>query len=347
MKAAILGLAVATVAFGGSSIYLWQQLDTERERAAQVEKTSQELKARIAALEKARTELAGRRMVTSGGFITGQFSSHDPVVAAPAPPPTSAGKKEGEPDQPVWTVQRRDPSPAMLKMMRTQMRANNRRMYADVGEKVGLNKETASKLVDLLSEQQAANVDFFRTSDDAEAGRRAEQRQRDNETAINDLIGADKAMALEEYQKSIPARMEVDMLARQLENNEIKLSDEQRKRLVDVYVEERARVPEPQVYEGMDSAEYAKVANAWQEDYQKRVSAEAGRILNPDQLTAYNEIQQWQQEMRQNIMTAPSGPMMRMHRGFGSANAVTFSAAPAISMSVEGRVAEAPEEKKP
>lgn len=344
MKAAILGLAVATVAFGGSSIYLWQKLDTERERAAQVEKTSQELKSRIAALEKARSELAGRRMASPGGFMTGQFSSRDAVVAAPAPPPPSARRKEGEPDQPVWTVQRREPSPAMVKMMRTQMRANNRRMYADVGEKVGLNKETTTKLIDLLSEQQAANNDFFRTSEDPEAGRRAEQRQRDNEAAIADLIGADKTMALEEYQKSIPARMEVDMLARQLENNEIKLSDEQRKRLVDVYVEERARVPEPQVYEGMDSTEYAKTANAWQEDYQKRVSAEAGRILNPDQLAAYNEIQQWQQEMRQNIVNAPSAAMLRSHRAFGPANSVMFTtAAPAIAVDVT----EEKEEKKP
>lgn len=347
MKAAILGLAVATVAFGGSSIYLWRQLDTERERAAQVEKTSQQLKARIAALEKARNELAGRRMASSGGFISGQFRNGESVAVAPAPPPPSASRKEGEPDQPVWTVQRREPSPAMLKMMHAQMRANNKRMYADVGEKVGLNKETATKLVDLLSEQQAANVDFFRTSEDPEASRRAEQRQRDNESAIADLIGADKAMALEEYQKSIPARMEVDMLARQLENNEIKLSDEQRKRLVDVYVEERTRVPEPQPYDGMDSSEYAKAANTWQDDYQKRVSAEAGRILNPDQLTAYNEIQQWQQEMRQNIVNAPAGAMLRTHRGFGPANAVMFTAAPAVSVSAAGSVEPVQEQKKP
>ena len=98
------------------------------------------------------------------------------------------------------------------------------------------------------------------------------------------------------------------MLARQLENNEIQLSDEQRKRLVDVYVEERARVPEPQVYDGMDSGlSTRKSHDAWQEDYQKRVSAEAGRILD---LRPARRVQRdpavAARKCAQNIVNAPS-----------------------------------------
>ena len=48
MKAPILGLAVATAAFAGSSIYLWQQLDQERTRAAAVEQQAHELGTRLA-----------------------------------------------------------------------------------------------------------------------------------------------------------------------------------------------------------------------------------------------------------------------------------------------------------
>ena len=102
--------------------------------------------------------------------------------------------------------------------------------------------------------------------------------------AINDLIGPDKAMALKEYQETIPARMDVENLARQLEDNEVQLSEEQRKKLVDVYIEERARVPYPVPYDGIEPEAYGKSMMAWQDDYEKRVSAEASRILDSSQL---------------------------------------------------------------
>jgi hypothetical protein len=350
MKALILGLAVGSVAFAGSSIYLWQQLDDERAHAVQVEKTTQELKARIAELEKTRSELAQRRVVSNGSAVYGSFGAGESVALPPPPPAQSAAAKSGEPELAAWTVQRQEPSPAMRKMMRTQMRANNKRIYADVGSKLGLNKETTSKLIDLLTEQQTSGTNFFMLpgDDPEEAGRRMEQIARDNETAIYDLIGPDKAMGLKEYQQTIPARQDVDMLVRQLENNEVKVSDEQRSKLVDVYIEERARVPYPQPYENMDGEAFGKSMAAWQEDYEKRVTAEVGRILDSSQLAAYNEIQQWHREMRAQFTPVPGG-VMQLRRGV-PANAMTFStAAPAVSFSVEGVSSALPaqEQKKP
>ena len=341
MRALILGLAVGTVAFAGSSIYLWQQLDVEREHAAQVEKTTQDLKSHIGELEKARNELAQRRVARSAGFVSGSFSSGESVVIPPPPP--SVAPKAGETEQPVWTVHRQEPSPAMKKMMRNQMRASNKRIYADAGDKLRLNKDTTNKLIDLLTEQQAGGMNFLIPGDDpTEAARRSEQIARDNEMAINDLIGPDKAMALKDYQETIPARMDVENLVRQLEGNEVPVSEEQRKKLVDVYIEERARVPHPVPYDGIDPEAYGKSMLAWQDDYEKRVSAAASRILDSSQLTAYNEIQQWQKEMRAQYTPVPAG-MMHLRRG-DPANAVTFTAvAPAIAVDVT----EETEEKKP
>ncbi|HEX6559000.1 MAG TPA: hypothetical protein VF021_06040, partial [Longimicrobiales bacterium] len=174
-----------------------------------------------------------------------------------------------------------------------------------------------------------------------------------NLAQLTDLIGPEKMVSLQEYQESIPARMEVDMLARQLEGNDTALSTEQRKKLVDVYVEERKRVPMPETYEGMDPEAYQKSIYAWQEDYNRRTSEEAARILNGDQLSAFNEMQQWQKEMRETAINTPPGQGMRMRRGFAGGNAVMFStAAPAISGSGSFSVAvQAPapaqEQKKP
>ncbi len=310
MKAPILGLAVATVAFAGSSVYLWQQLGEERVRAAQVEETARKLTARIAELESARAEFAQRRM--PGGFMAGHFSAN----GSPPPRPSSApsdDKPEGLPDRPTWAITHREPPPALKRMMEAQVRASNKRLYADVGPKLGLNKEAATKLTDLLTQQQLASINAMSGADSPEeASRRSEKLAQENEQAISDLIGPDKAQSLKEYQQTIPARMEVESLARQLEGNDTALTAEQHQKLVDIYVAERARVPQPEYTDGTDNEEYAKAVAAWRDDYEKRASAEASQVLNTEQLTAYNEIQQWQQEIRAQMPAGmQAGPMFR------------------------------------
>ena len=349
MRTAIVGLSVATVAFGGSTIYLGQKLGAERERAAQVEQTTRKLNARIAELEKTRHELAQRRVARSAGFISGTFQDGESMII-PAPPPSVAPKSD-DATQPAWTMmQRHEPSPAMQKMFRKQMRASNKRLYAEVGDKLGLSKDATNKLIDLLTDQQTAGMNNFVLpgEDAAEARRRAEQTHRDNETAINDLIGADKAMALKQYQETIPARSEVESLVRQLESNDVRVSDEQRKKLVDVYIEERSRVPYPMPYEGIEPEAYGKSMMAWQDDYEKRVSAEAGRILESTQLAAFNEIQQWNQEMREQFRTAAGGTM-QLQRGV-PADATMFAAGgsvAAVSAVIENAPPPVQEKKQP
>ena len=233
MKAPILGLAVATVAFGGSSMYLWQQLGEERARAAEVEKKAADLSARLAELESARARFAERRMASAENFAAGQFTGGAPTGAAPPPAPGGNAPSAHAEEQPVWTTRRADRSPAFQRMMRSQIRANNKRVYADVGTKLGLDKETTNKLIDLLTEQQLPNFDAPRDANDpADWQHYQEDRQRQTQAQIAELIGADKAVALQEYQESIPARMEVEMLARQLEGYDAALSTEQRKRIV-------------------------------------------------------------------------------------------------------------------
>jgi hypothetical protein len=92
-------------------------------------------------------------------------------------------------------------------------------------------------------------------------------------------------------------------------------------------------VPMPQGYEGMDPEAYQKSVNAWQDDYNRRTSEEAARILNSDQLTAFNEMQQWQKEMRDNMADVPPTPGMvgRSRRGMAGGNAVMFSTVGVVS----------------
>lgn len=343
MKAPLWGLAVATVAFGGSSLYLWQQLGEERARAAQVEETARKLNARVAELEKARAEFAERRM--PAGFMAGHFAAN----GSPPPPPsagTPSGEKADSPDKTPWMAMRREPSPAMKKMMLTNIRTSNKRLYADVGSKLGLSKDTATRLVDLLSEQQAARLDAMRTADSPEeATRRSEKLEQEHDQAISDLIGADKALSLKEYQETIPARMEVQALARQLEGNDVALTAEQRQKLTDIFVAERARVPEPEYSDDGDEGDNQKAYSAWRDDYEKRVGSEAAQVLNTDQLAAYNEIQQLQKEMRDQGPQLPPG--FRRARGPGATNVFFSAGVPTGAVSVITVAPPPPAQKKP
>jgi len=354
MKTPLLGLVAATTAFAGSSIYLWVQLDTERDRAAQVAETTRKLNTRLAELEKARVAFDQQSMaagpVISGTF--GSFGTSAPVVArATQSLPPASGKTEPAQEGAVWSATPRTPSPAMQKMMRNHMRASIRRQYSDIGAELGLDKETSTKLVDLLAEQQAAMFDAAGPSDLLKSPPFDYQQARSElETQIANLLGPDKAQELKAYQETLPARSEADMLARQLEDNGVPLSAAQKRELTKVVIEEHDRVPMPQFIDGADQKEFMKSMNDWKTDYDKRIADAAAPIFNSEQLSAYNDIQQWQKDMRDQFAVAgmPGIPNIRVrHAGVAPAGAVTFSSAAPTAYLEATVVNEVEEKKKP
>jgi hypothetical protein len=322
MKAPVLALAIAAAAFAGSSLYLSSQLREERARVAQVEDATRKLNERIAQLEKARTEFSNQ-VVNGDGVVFGQ-ARQEPGRGAASP------NSLVEPDPKMvaeWTRQAqefrsRKPPEAMEKMMRAQMRAMNRQQYAEFCASIGLDKETTDKLMTLMAEQSMRPFEPW-SANPGDMQRQLKERQRSEQAEIAGLIGTDKAQALQDYKDSIPARAEADMLAQQLEGNDVPLNDEQIKKLRQVFVEERARVPSPEMETGNDPLKYMNALNEWQDDYNRRVAERANHILSADQLRVYGEIQEWQDQMRKGWGT--SMPMDAAVSGSGNN---TFFVAP-------------------
>lgn len=299
MKPSLLGLLIAAVAFAGSTIYLSSQLSDERGHADKVAEDTRKLHARIAELEKARAEPG---MVTFGGFGA---NATDPVRAPITSPAAAMEKIEPVPGASANViVNAAQPSgKAFVRMMRSQARANNKRMYADVGAELGLSKDEANKLIDLLTDQETRGFAMAYDVGDGSQGQPGPRSRRDEKAEIADLIGPDKVQSLEEYQRTLPARQEVEMLARQFEGVDAALTDDQRKRLLDVIVEEQKRVPTPSNSADIPPEEWAKKYVNWQEEYNERVAAQARGILNSEQLATYEEYQEWQKEMRAHMAT--------------------------------------------
>jgi len=341
MKTPVLALAIATAAFAGSSLYLWSQLREERARAAQVEDATRKLNERVAELEKARTPFSSQ-VVNGNGVIYGQVTQGS---ADAAPPPVSPM----QPDPQVmaqWAQtanETRKPPEAMEKLMRAQMRTMSRQQYGEFCAEIGLDKETTDKLMNLMADQAMRPFEPI-SGNPPDFQRQLKERQRIEQAEIAELIGSEKAQALQEYKDSVPARAEADMLAQQLEGNDVPLSEDQAKKLHKIFVEERARVPQPEMEGGNDPMKYMSSVNEWQDDYNRRVAERINHVLTVDQQRIYNEIQEWQDQMRKGWGTSMPMSMPTDVAVSGSGNnffvvpqsgtvtavAVSSSAAPAI-----------------
>jgi hypothetical protein len=307
MKPSFLTLLIAAGAFGASTIYLALQLKDERDRADQVLEQTRALNARIAELEKSRAELDQLRLIAGGADLDtglpppGKLDEHSRAAVSDN---AEAADNEGNRIAAAGPMAAPERSEAFQKMVRSQIRANNKRLYADAGTRLGLSPEQANALIDLLTEQQFAGMERARQErlggpGSESRGAAFETERRKNLDQVTELIGADKAELYQEYQKQMPARQEVEMLSRQLEGGDVgALSQDQRDRMVTALAEERERVPAPKFADIGTREEYTKAMVEWQSDYHERANSRARSILDADQLKTYNEYQTFQKEMR-------------------------------------------------
>lgn len=312
MKPSVLSLACASVALGASSLYFWQQLRVERERAAQVQQTSRQLEARIAELERARNLFAGQH--PAGTNPAGPGAAGEGAAAEKSPVSAGGAAPKSEPGT-VWSmVQAPGQSEAFQKVMRSQLRAGNRRLYADIGEELGLSKETTAQLIDLVTEHQTLAMDEAQNFTSAEEMRsRYQEIERQNDAAIAELLGPEKARAYQQYRESLPARSDFEAIEQQFNGNDQDLSPDQRKKLLAIYVEERGRVPMPQLEvtagQNPDGIEYTRKLHAWMDDYTDRVTQASQGILNTGQRETYDQYQQWQRELRSQFANMSFSPV--------------------------------------
>jgi hypothetical protein len=299
MKPSMLSLLIAAGAFGASTVYLAIQLDQERTRADQVSAESQALERRIAELESLRAALTAPQS-QPGPPIRDPLRL--PAVAAATPPPgvTAVEAEVATARAAPMAEMEMEQSEAFRKMMRSQLRAQNKRLHADIGSSLGLTPEDTNRLIDLLTDQQVSAMGAAggRPRAPGSGPRNGVELHQKQLNEVAELIGYDKIDLYKEYQESLPARMEVATIARQLEGVDLQLDDSQRERLVTALAEERKRIPAPTYLQGTSPEDHARALTAWQEDYQQRSETRVRSILSSDQLSTYEEYQQWTREMR-------------------------------------------------
>lgn len=289
--------------FAAASIYLGTELGKVRGELADSERARAADQARIRELE---AEFQG---------LEAAFASADDVMAA-APPaaadaPGEARRPAGQAPLPDATPARPPPpldrrgmianSAADREQRRLQQEIRVRRRYAELPAVLGLDAAQADKLYDLLADYRIAEYEGGRPYEGDRIGRQsvetATRQQRD--AAIDALLGPDKAAEFQSFEKSIPARMQVNRIGESMAAANVPLSETQRNGLITAVMAEQERAPPPERFvDGVRDPDYDMRFLEWQSDYSRRVQSSVEPLLNSEQARQYRAAVQAQNSRR-------------------------------------------------
>jgi hypothetical protein len=327
MRKLILVLALSTSALTLTSVYLWTEL---RDARGQVESLTRASAA--APMPNARA--------TPPQHGADSTASSAPLAATQATTMSSPGD-DAKARQKMYEDEYRDSARRRLAQlsdptMRAQMleewkEANlpNKPRYARY---LGISEADAEKLIDVLAElylaQYEANTrctlqppcDYQALTRETSA---AQQR------AITDLLGAEKQQRFEQYQYTLAERQAVSHFLRNKTSAESQLTEAQAEQLITALADERKLVEteikqrglEPFIYP-MEGVVFTFQNNVYEPgttserlkeaaDYNRRIHARAKAILTPQQLAAFEQVQEagitgvktWMRQQERDLAT--------------------------------------------
>ena len=203
--------------------------------------------------------------------------------------------------------------PAMREMLREQQKVMINMMYNGLFKDMKLSPEEKDKLKGLLTDAQMKNVEAAQglfggdTKDGAaaDATKQIADAKKQTNADIKELLGDERYVQFEDYQKTMSERMQLDQFKTQLTGENLALRDEQSAQMMQIMKEEKAAVP-PAIPD--DQTQAPKKENftsekldqqlKWMDDYNRRVLDRAGQVLSPEQLTKYQSFQEQQASMQ-------------------------------------------------
>ncbi|HEU4593242.1 MAG TPA: hypothetical protein VFS13_20230 [Steroidobacteraceae bacterium] len=299
MKHGTLALAIVAAGCAAASIYLSAELSAARGQIAQLEQARSADHGRIRELEEAQRRLAVKPALSA------QLDRAVPKPAAPSGPPVAEPvKAESTVSPPRFGTGNFPATPAEQNMRRLQLEIRLRRAYADMPAALALDANQADKLFNLLAESQQGTREAMR---DVEGGREARQavedeRRQQRDAAIADLLGPEKAAQFQSFEKSVPARMQVNRIGESMAAANVPLSDAQRTSLIAAVMAEQEVAPPPSRTESasLGDADFQARYLDWQADYSSRVQARVEPLLTAEQAAQYRQAVEVQNARRAN-----------------------------------------------
>jgi hypothetical protein len=260
-------LYVVVIALGGSSVYLWRQHTAD---LRQLEELQARLNGTVAE--------AGFAVSTSAAQAA---TTHDAEVAVSSTPMVAlvheghdATRNTSELDRTRAVSAAK--SPENVERTRVLNRAMQSLRFPDAGEALGLSPEQVSRIFDLLTKQDMSRIPLVRPNGEMTDPQIVVRQAQENDAELAALLGS-KLLQWKEYNRELPARIQVRDLGVVLNSTGDPLSDAQIRMLKSALISAQKQI------EQLNGARFSP------ENTQILVNA-ASAYLSPEQLKAYHQM---------------------------------------------------------
>jgi hypothetical protein len=223
----------------------------------------------------------------------------------PAPPPAAQTNTAGTASNFFTGLAGMMKDPQMKEMIRAQQKMMQDQMYGALFKYLNWPADKQDALKSLLLDRQMALTDAGMSmmsgseSDRKQAMEETKTLKSDYDKKIQDLLGQQDYQTFQDYEKTVPDRMQVQMFKGTL-SADAALTDQQEYDLIAAMSEERNALPASSLMKGQNTdpsqfteekiAELSKQMDQMQQAYANR----AATILTPAQLEQFTK---WQQQM--------------------------------------------------
>ena len=230
MRRALYILAVTACGLAVASIYLWRELGLERAVTAELRARLDAAPAPVAAVP-APVELAAPALAANASTLP--TGSSPPAAAVEPSAPPSASKRTGRKDD--WQQNQRQAlqDPRYRLAWREQSRLTYALRRDNIMRLLGLTQQQADAVVELQIDNELAMIEDPRPI----YPQRYEAAESALQAKLRDLLGEQKAAALQSYMESRGSRMQVDQFRNQLSGADMLREDQVEPLIAAMHVE--------------------------------------------------------------------------------------------------------------
>jgi hypothetical protein len=281
MNKLVVTLVVAMTGLAGGTIYLWQQLDAERQLNASLQE-------RVKALEGAQRSLASLFSPRDRPAAAGDATAPQPT--APVDPAELRKQRQQQAEQTMARAREALARPETQQALGGMVRGFLPMMLPDLAKELNLTPAELEKFYDLLGKQTNGVIGQFAAggAGGQNAAGNLQEMQRNSEAQIASFLG-DKYPQWQQYQNTLPTRNQVNQLQNTLAASGNKFTDAQAKTLITALSAEQKRINEDRTTVTQNLSPQERIAQRQQQTAANngRMVQAASPYMTPAQLDAY------------------------------------------------------------
>jgi hypothetical protein len=315
MRTSLIVLLGTTLGLGIACVYLVGELSEERARSRTARQQSAILEAKLSERERSTAKIRG---ITVSAELHPKTSMNQPGPTASESKPSAELSEAERATKNGRTYQARRmqalADPAAHATMRESQEPGTRRFYRGLAKALDISATQEDQVIELLTEQELVAEEFNyrlqgKQPDEDKSRRAIEEFQLEQRNELVALLGEEKTQRLEQYQKTIHERLQMNALRARLDGAN-QLTDDQENQLIGQMQQERASYIQSLRGEGagMFLGEYPFTAMSvsvdpkerlakdkaylqMTEEFLHRIHEHAAGVLTVEQLRRFDEIQ--------------------------------------------------------